>query len=47
MEIGYAFAYFLGGFTIDSELSAAGFASLNAADSIPRRPAWRTCRSGS
>ena len=38
VEIGYAFAYFFGGFTIESELSAAGFWSLEAAARIPRRP---------
>ena len=38
VEIGYAFANFFGGFTIESELSAAGFWSLEAAARIPREP---------
>ena len=38
VEIGYALSYFFGGFTIDSELSAAGFWSLEAAERIPREP---------
>ena len=38
VEIGYASGYFAGGFTIDSELSAAGFWSLEAAATIPREP---------
>ena len=38
VEIGYAFAYFFGGSTIDSELSAAGFSSLEAAARMPREP---------